>query len=77
LDCSPLLESKEPTDWILAVLCRMEKEERDLRELLKRFKNLPEPKREKYLRFLDVEKDPLFLEGLEYDLIPLVCLISW
>jgi hypothetical protein len=90
LDCSPLLESKEPTDWVLAVLCRMDKEERDLRELLRRFKNLPEPKREKYLRLLfhiarlrpkrlnlllkevkqipitiEVEKDPLYLEGLE------------
>jgi DNA-binding transcriptional regulator YiaG len=90
LDCSPLLESEEPTDWVLAVLCRMDKEERDLRELLRRFKNLPEPKREKYLRFLfhiarlrpkrlnlllkevkqmsitiEVEKDPLFLKGLE------------
>jgi hypothetical protein len=68
----------------------MEKEERDLRELLRRFKNLPEPKREKYLRLLfhiarlrpkrlnlllkevkqipitiEVEKDPLYLEGLE------------
>jgi hypothetical protein len=81
LDCSPLLESEEPTDWVLAVLCRMEKEER-FKGLLRRFKKLPEPKRERYLKLLfhiarlrpkrlkipitiEVEKDPLYLEGLE------------
>ncbi len=90
VDCSLLLNSPEPSDWVLSILCRMENENRTLKELLSKFLSLPQPKREKYLNYLlhlarlrpkrlnilhrevqkmpitiDLEKDPLFLEGME------------
>jgi hypothetical protein len=52
LDCSYLMNSSEPSDWVLAVLCRMDKEEKDLKNLLRRFLNLPKYKREKLINFL-------------------------
>jgi len=90
VDCSLLLNSKEPSDWGLSIFCRMENENRTLKELLSKFLTLPQPKMEKYLNYLlhiarlrpkrlnilhrevqkmpitiDLEKDPLFLEGVE------------
>ena len=90
VDCSLLLASKEPSDWVISILCSMENENRTLKELLTKFLTLPQPKREKYLNYLlhiarlrpkrlnilhrevekmpitiDVEKDPLFLKGVE------------
>ncbi len=52
MDCQKLLESKDPSDWILSVLCRIENEERTLRELLRKLLNLPEGKRQKALSML-------------------------
>jgi predicted transposase YdaD len=52
LDCSYLINSSEPSDWVLAVLCKMDKEERDLKNLLRKFLNLPKHKREKLVNFL-------------------------
>jgi len=52
VDCSLLLNSPEPSDWVLSVLCRMENENRTLKELLTKFLTLPQPKREKYLNYL-------------------------
>ena len=90
VDCSLLLNSPEQSDWVLSILCRMENENRTLKELLTKFLTLPQPKREKYLNYLlhiarlrpkrlnilhrevqkmpitiDLEKDPLFLQGME------------
>ncbi len=90
VDCSLLLTSNEPSDWVLSILCKMENENRTLKELLTKFLSLPQPKREKYLNYLlhlarlrpkrlnilhrevqkmpitiDLEKDPLFLQGME------------
>jgi len=52
VDCQRLLESKDPSDWILSVLCRIENEERTLSELLRKLLNLPEGKRQKALSML-------------------------
>ncbi|GAB6066272.1 hypothetical protein JCM9492_13650 [Aquifex pyrophilus] len=92
LDCTPFLESPEPSDWIIAILCRIPKEKEVLKEILLRFSRLPKEKREIYLEMLfhlahlrpqrlnllvelkkevhmpitiDLEKDPLYKEGLE------------
>jgi len=90
VDCSLLLTSNEPSDGVLSILCKMENENRTLKELLTKFLALPQLKREKYLNYLfhiarlrpkrlniphrevqkmpitiDLEKDPLFLEGVE------------
>jgi len=90
VDCSLLLTSNEPSDWILSILCKMEKEDKTLKELLRKFLTLPRSKRDKYINLLlhiarlrpkrlnilhrevekmpitiDIEKDPLFLKGVE------------
>ncbi len=52
VDCSLLLNSPEPSDWVLSILCRMENENRTLKELLTKFLSLPHSKREKYLNYL-------------------------
>ena len=58
VNCSLLLNSNEPSDWVLSILCKMENENRTLKELLTKFLTLPQPKREKYLNYL------LHIEGL-------------
>ena len=52
VDCSLLLNSTEPSDWIFSILCKMENENRTLKELLIKFLFLSQPKREKYLNYL-------------------------
>ncbi|GAB6066238.1 Rpn family recombination-promoting nuclease/putative transposase [Aquifex pyrophilus] len=52
LDCTPFLESPEPSDWIIAILCRIPKEKEVLKEILLRFSRLPKEKRDRYLEML-------------------------
>jgi len=52
VDCSKLLNSPEPSDWILASLCRMEDEFTTLREIIWRINNLPEREKQSYLSML-------------------------
>ncbi|RTZ70389.1 MAG: hypothetical protein DSZ30_00915 [Aquificaceae bacterium] len=52
VDCSILLNSPEPSDWILASLCRMEDESTTLREIIWRINNLPEKEKQTYLSML-------------------------
>jgi hypothetical protein len=90
LDCSYFLESDNPYDWVLSLLCKMENEERDLKRAFEKILHLPQPEREKIYNFavhllrlrpkrlnyllrevskmpitIDVERDPLYLQGLE------------
>jgi len=52
VDCSILLNSPEPSDWILATLCRMEDEYNTLREVIRRIDNLPQKEKQNYLNML-------------------------
>jgi len=52
VDCSILLNSPEPSDWILASLCRMENELTTLREIIRRINYLPKREKQNYLSML-------------------------
>jgi len=52
VDCSLLLKSSKPSDWILASLCRMEDERTTLREIIRKISMLPPEKRQTYLNML-------------------------
>ena len=53
LDCKSLIESSQPSDWVIAVLCRMDNEIEQLRRILQKIANLPNPnQRRRYLEYL-------------------------
>ena len=92
LDCSVFLKSKNPYDWVISLLCKMENEKEDIKRVFEKIKTLPpkeletvlnyslhllhlRPKRLDYvlrevveempITIIDVEKDPLYLRGME------------
>jgi len=53
VDCKSLIESTQPSDWVIAVLCRMDNEIEQLRRILQKIANLPNPnQRRRYLEYL-------------------------
>jgi len=53
VDCSKLLESPFPSDWALAVLCKMEDEVKGIREILKRVAQIEnQEERRRYLELI-------------------------
>jgi len=53
VDCKSLIESSQPSDWVIAVLCRMDNEIEQLRRILQKIANLPNPnQRRRYLEYL-------------------------
>jgi len=53
LDCKPLIESDYPSDWIIAVLCKMDNEIEQLRKILQKVANIPNlDRRRRYLEML-------------------------
>ena len=53
VDCKTLLESSQPSDWVIAVLCRMDNEIEQLRRILQKIASLPKPnQRRRYLEYL-------------------------
>ena len=91
IDCSELIKSSSPSDWVLAILCKMEDEVKGIREILKRVAQIEnQEERRRYLELIlhiarlrpkrldllkreeekmpitiEVEKDPLYKEGLQ------------
>ncbi len=41
LDCSVFTQSKNPYDWVIALLCKMENEKEDIKRVFERIKTLP------------------------------------
>ena len=53
VDCKSLIESTQPSDWVIAVLCRMDNEIEQLRRILQKIADLPNPnQRRRYLEYL-------------------------
>jgi len=53
VDCKSLIESSQPSDWVIAVLCRMDNEIEQLRRILQKIASLPNPnQRRRYLEYL-------------------------
>jgi len=53
VDCSKLLESPSPSDWALAVLCKMEDEVKGIREILKRVAQIEnQEERRRYIELI-------------------------
>jgi len=53
VDCKRLIESTQPSDWVIAVLYRMDNEIEQLRRILQKIADLPNPnQRRRYLEYL-------------------------
>jgi len=53
VDCKSLIESSQPSDWVIAVLCRMDNEIEQLRRILQKIASLPNlNQRRRYLEYL-------------------------
>jgi len=49
LDCQSLLESPNPNDWVLAVLCRMDQEREAVRRIVERIKTIRDKREQQEL----------------------------